>query len=140
MSFPTVPELHQHIATHTPQTAFRRETALDEATTTYTHDYLPPFPSLENTLGVDRPAIHSILAYEAAAKRYAKVSMVVMCEYVHMDENGVIDRSITAYHWSKTYVISLYRDYWHILNRCHAEIAVCSQDFVTKGSDWILQR
>lgn len=137
-NFNNIQAMHQHVTGHAPQTDYQRITVMNDAAHIYRKNYLPPFPSLELTLGRDLTMLREILAHEAVLKRYAKCSFAVTAEFVKKLHTGEVHKSITIYLKSKTFVLTPYQDHDYFLRRCHAEIAVNSQDFVDRGSDWIL--
>lgn len=134
--------LQQHVAAHTPQNRYVRKDGLEGAVTTYTRDYLRPgrlpIASLELTLGRDHQVLREILAYEAALKRYAKCHLIVIAEFVKVDLDGKVLRCITLYLHATTFALNPYQDCVPLIRRCHAEVAINLEDFVTYGSGWML--
>ena len=134
----TIAEYHNHIVTHEPQNDFLGAHDEERKVSVYRKNYLPPTASLELTLGSDHPKLYDILSYEAGRKRYAKCNLVVLAEYVTIDRDGIITRSLSFYHKPSTFSIMMYADFDQLINKCHAEVLVSSEDFVTKGSSWVL--
>lgn len=140
LNFNNVQALHLHVEGHAPQqNDYERVEVMQGAAHTYRKTYLPPIPSIENTLGRDRDTLSNILAHEAAIKRYAKFFIVVIAEFVKVTPENTVHKSATIYLKTKSYTLTLFQDYNQFLRKCQAEIVVNAEDFVHKGSDWILR-
>lgn len=136
--FPHAQLLHQHIPTHTPHVGYQVDNHLDGSGSIYWKDYLPPTPSIEDTVGRDVQALIEILEYEASVKRYAKCAMVVLAEYVKTDAEGNVEESATIYLRANSFVLTLHQDYRYYVNHLLAQVTINSSDFVVKASGWAL--
>ena len=135
--FNSVADLHQHIATHEPNTDYILQDGLDGAVSVYTRNYLPATPSLDLTVGQDFEALFNILNYQAVLKKYAKVNFCVTAEFVRVGVEGV-ERSITIFLRSRTFILTPHIDIYYFIKRSYAEIVVNLEDVITGGSDWNL--
>ena len=140
MVFRNATALHTHIVHHEPDTDYKivaEEDLFEGSCRTYRKVYIPPLASLELTLGRDYEHLNTVLTKEAAEKKHAKCSMVIVAEFVKMDVNN-IESIINMPIRSKTFPITVHQVYTVFIEQAQREINNTIEDFVNNGSQWVL--
>jgi hypothetical protein len=128
--------------THVPDAEFVIvQNLFGNSCTTYRKRYAQPnAASLDLTFGEDHDSIVQLLSVEAASKKFAKVSIVVAAEFVKVDPAGIVSDSITIHLRASQFTITAYQNHIEHVERAHSEIISNMDDFVQRGSSWILAR